>query len=115
MANINAGADLTGKVGLAVKLDANGKAVVATDDTAIGILRNDGKAGEEVGVAVFGEAKAKLAGTVNAGDQLMATAGGAMQVVTDGKQAIAVALEKGVANDIITVVVDRDQYNPAST
>ena len=54
MANINAGADLTGKVGLAVKLDANGKAVVATDDTAIGILRNDGKAGEEVGVAVQG-------------------------------------------------------------
>ena len=36
-------------------------------------------------------------------------------VVTDGKKAIAVALEKGVANDIIAVVVDRDQYNPAST
>jgi len=114
MANINAGADLTGKVGLAVKLDANGKAVLATDDTAIGILRNDGKSGEEVGVAVFGEAKAKLAGAVNAGDQLMATAGGAMQVVTDGKKAIAVALESGSANDIIAVVVDRDQHNPST-
>lgn len=115
MANINAGADLTGKVGLAVKLDTDGKAILATNDDAIGILRNDGKAGEEVGVAVFGEAKAQVGGAVNAGDQLMATAGGKLQVVTDGKKAIAVALEKGVANDIIAVVVDRDQHNPASS
>ena len=112
---MKAGADLTGKIGFAVKFDSNGAVVLATDDTAIGILRNDGKAGETVGVCVYGKAEvAKLGGTVNAGDQLMATAGGTLQVVTDGKKAIAVALEKGVADDEIEVVVDRDQHNPSA-
>lgn len=106
MANINAGEDLTGKVGLAVKL-VDGKAVIATDAEAIGIVRNDGKKGEEVGVAVCGEAKAKIGEAVKAGEQLMATAGGKLAKATEGAKAIAVALEDGEAEDIIACVIDR--------
>ena len=106
MANMNAGEDLTGKVGLAVKLDGD-KVVVATDATAIGIVRNDGAKGEEVGVAVCGEAKAKIGETINTGDALMATAGGKLGKATEGAKVIAVALEDGAVDDLIAVVIDR--------
>lgn len=101
-----AGADLTGKVGYAVKADAGKIKLASTKGEAcLGILMNDNKADQAVGVALVGEVcKAKLAGTVAMGDLLAAQADGRLAKIADSEADVAMAIEAGAENDLIYVV-----------
>lgn len=105
-----AGEDLTNKIGYALKVDT-GKVKVATSAGAecFGIVMNDNVADKAVGVALTGDVcKAKLGGTIAMGDILSCDASGKLikQVVGESTPAVvAKALEGGVANDLIYVVV----------
>lgn len=105
-----AGEDLTDKIGYALKVDS-GKVKLATVAGAecFGVIMNDNKVNMGVGVALTGDVcKAKLGGTVAMGDILSCDANGKLikQVVGESTPAVvAKALEGGVANDLIYVVV----------
>lgn len=80
----------------------------AGTDNAIGIVQNIGLAAEDVlEVAVSGGgAKALLGGTVAVGDALTADSNGALVATTsNADNIIAVAMQSGVAADIIGVEV----------
>lgn len=113
-----AGADLTGKIGYAVKASANDREVVlgaTAGELCVGILINDNIAGYAVGVALGGEiCKGKLGGTVACGDGLTVNADGKLVVATAGDIVVAKALKAGVANDLVEVEVV-DYVEPAST
>lgn len=107
-----AGANLTGKVGYAVKADTDNKEVVlaGANEVATGILTNDNTAGKAVGVAGLGErVLAKVGGSVSFGDKLKVTTNGLL-IVAGGSgddNVIAEAQEDGSANDLIYVVVEK--------
>ena len=104
---LKANADLTGKVGYIAKV-TNGKAdLCAAADTPLGVLVNDGKAGETVSVALVGEiVKIKAGAAVTAGAALKANADGkAIPVAADHDKAVAIALQAGAENDLIYAVV----------
>ncbi len=98
--------------GKSVTLDATGKLVTAANaktDKQIGIAMNAATAaGEKVEVALNGGgAKGLLGNTVSAGDLLSSTTGGALIATTTAADRwVAVAMEDGVANDLISVEVD---------
>lgn len=101
-----AGADLTGKVGYAVKAD-NGKVILADTkgEACLGIVMNDNVADRGVGVALVGEVcKAKLAGDVVMGDLLAAQTTGALNKSAASEADVAMALEAGKSGDLIYVV-----------
>ena len=101
-----AGADLTGKVGYAVKAD-NGKVKLADTkgETCLGIVMNDNVADRGVGVALVGEVcKAKLASDVAMGALLAAQADGRLATTADSEADVAMALEAGKTGDLIYVV-----------
>ena len=105
-----AGADLTGKVGYAVKADTDNKEVVlaGANEVAFGILTTDNTAGKAVGVAKVGErVLAKLGGAVSFGDKLKVATGGLLVVAggTGDDNVIAEAEEDGVANDLRYVTI----------
>lgn len=101
-----AGADLTGKVGYAVK--ANDNKVILADtkgEQCLGIIMNDNIADKAVGVALIGEVcKVKLGGAVAMGDLLAATANGTLDVAGDSEADVAMALENGAEGDLIYAV-----------
>lgn len=102
-----AGADLTGKVGYAVKASDN-KVVLASvkGEACLGIVMNDNVADRAVGVALVGEiCKVKLGGTVAMGDALAAQTTGKLAKVADSDAKVAMALEAGVENDLIYAVI----------
>lgn len=112
-----AGADLTGKIGYAVKATANDREV-ATQSTAgavcVGILMNDNIQNYAVGVALEGEiCKAKLGGSVDCGAELASKNDGTLATATDGQYVIAKALQDGASGDLIEVEVVGYQKNPA--
>lgn len=113
-----AGADLTGKIGYAVKASTNDREVVlgaTAGELCVGILINDNIAGYAVGVALGGEiCKGKLGGTVACGDGLAVDANGKLVVASAGDIVVAKALKAGVANDLVEVEVV-DYVEPAST
>lgn len=102
-----AGEDLTGKYGFAIVANEDKVKVAKTaNSTIMGILMNDGKADKAVGVAMVGEVtKAKLGGTVAMGDELACDANGKFQKLGDNGVAVALAMQSGVANDLIYVNV----------
>jgi hypothetical protein len=97
--------------GLAVKIgsDANHIAVCAANtDKAVGIVQNDPDAAEQLAEVAMsgGGAKAKLGETVDAGQMLIPhTDGRLIKPNALGDQIICQALEGGVANDLINVMV----------
>jgi len=103
-----AGADLTGKIGYAVKAHTDNKEVVLAGANAVclGILVNDGIENAGVGVATVGErVLAKVGGAVEFGDMLKADTNG-MLVVAGGSgddNVIATAEQDGATNDLIYV------------
>lgn len=102
-----AGADLTGKVGFAVK-PADGKLVLGSvaGEECFGILMNDNVKDMAVGVALTGDVcKAKLGGAVAMGALLAVDANGKLTTAGENAKVVAKALEAGVANDLIYVVV----------
>lgn len=118
-----AAADLSAKQYRAVKVDSNGKAAVAgAGEAAIGILQNDPISGQAATVATVGaRSKALAGGNITAGNYVAADANGAVVAATLGRvntsdaggavdavigsNIIGIALNGGVANDIITVLI----------
>lgn len=102
-----AGEDLTKKIGYALKIDA-GKVKVATVAGAecFGVIMNDNIADKAVGVALTGDVcKAKLGDAVAMGALLACDANGKLVTVDEGDAVVAKALEAGVAEDLIYVVI----------
>lgn len=102
-----AGADLTDKIGYAVK-PADGKIVLASvaGEACFGVLMNDNVADRAVGVALTGDVcKAKAGGAVAMGALLATDANGKLVTAGENAEVVAMALEAGVANDLIYVVV----------
>jgi len=102
--------DLSGKEYTAVDFDGTDRNVVnaVADGNTQGfilITAGDGSSTETAGVIVLsGRTKAELVGSVEAGDHLVPSTGGALvKNTTDKKFSCAVALEEGVSGDIISV------------
>jgi len=98
--------------GKAVKIGADRKHVVvvaAATDKAIGICQTNDIDAAELSLEIAipgGGAKAKLGGTVAAGDMLgMDTSGFLVKVATAGDRVIAMAMEDGISGDVIGVEV----------
>jgi hypothetical protein len=98
--------------GLAVKAGASSDEYVqkcsAASDKSIGIAQNDTEtAGDLAEIAVAGGGgKAKLGGTVSFGDLLAPDSNGKLvATTTNAERHIAMAMEGGVANDLISVVI----------
>lgn len=81
-------------------------AVASVDDRALGVLNNAPGAGEEAEVILTGVTKVKLAGTVARNDGVGADADGAGIKAAAGKRIYGLALESGVAGQIISVAVN---------
>lgn len=85
------------------------------DERAIGILMNAPSLGGVAEVAVAGGARLKVAGTI-AADQMITSDANGQGVVVDaaGEHMNAKAVEPGVANDVISVMVqDGDKAQAA--
>jgi len=102
--------DLSDKEYYAVDFDGTDRNVVnnVADGNTQGFIlvtAGDGSTNETTGVIVLsGRTKAKLVGTVEAGDHLAPSTGGALDKnTTDKKFTCAVALEEGVSGDLIAV------------
>lgn len=90
-----------------VKLDANGKVVLAAalTDVPFGILYDVAKADRVVPVAVGGIAKAKAGATIAAGAPVATKADGTLQTAAAaaGQYVIGTARTGGVSGDVISV------------
>lgn len=98
--------------GLAVKAGAASDSYVqkaaAASDKLVGIAQNDTTtAGDVAEIAVAGGGgKAKLGGTVSFGDLLTADTNGKLVATTsNAEKVIAQAMQDGVANDLIAVLI----------
>ena len=104
--------DLSAKQGYLVNLDATtyGLVALATDATKFPYPLVDGKDGSVTAatgaIAVGGECRVKIGGTVTVAAALTSDGNGkGIACTTEGQLYGAVALENGVADDIITVKV----------
>jgi hypothetical protein len=111
--------NLSGKVYHFVNYDATDQNVVnlATDGSAIPYVlaeASDGSGTPTVGTIVnSGMFKVKLAGSVDAGQPLMPTTGGAAIVATTNNKYGAIAAEPGVSGDIIQATCERGVFYAA--
>jgi hypothetical protein len=120
--SLPAGADLTTKQFLAIKVNSSAQAVVAgAGEFAIGILQNKPASGQAATVAYGGISKALAGGNVTAGMTVAADSTGklvnAAEAVVNTSDAgaasdavvasnvIGVALASGVSGDVIPVLV----------
>lgn len=92
-----AGADLTGKEGLAVYCNGSSSEVVAIDDAAttdevLGIIQKGGASGTVVDIVIWGECDAIAGGAVEPGDWLTTTTGG--KLVPTGATANAFSIAR---------------------
>lgn len=107
-----AGADLSAKQYLLVKLDANGKAVVCSGatDVPIGVLQNAPSSGQEAEVVVVGGTKIVAGGTINEGELIGTDANAKADTKVPGTDTtnyvIGQAVTAGAANNIITAVIN---------
>ena len=98
------GTDLTDKEGYAVEYDTDGiKLCNAITDQAIGIITGGGATQSEV--CVFGECLAKAGGTVTMGKMLIPHTDGTVKDTAASSQEFALALESGVAGDLVQALV----------
>ncbi len=102
-----AGADLSTSQYLAVKLDANGKLVLAGDgDLAAGILQEEPILDEAAEIDMDGVSKAVFGATVLPGEELMSNAAGKLIPATGStKRVVAVALIGGAVDTLGSVKV----------
>lgn len=87
-----------GLSGAAVDLPAAGGAIM-------GVQQNSPVLGEVSSVMVHGVSKARLSGTVAAGALLMVDAAGKFLTATSGNEAVAIAMEAGVAGDVAAILL----------
>ena len=93
-----------------VKLDSNGRSVLAaaSDLAQIGVQQDKPTAlGQPSNVRISGVSKALAGGTIAIGDRLTSDANGKVITATTGKQVIGIALVAAVANDIFAMVIDQ--------
>lgn len=112
--SFEAAADLSAKRYYLAKLDANGKAVLgaAAADRVKGPIYEPAVSGLAVAVAIAGQPKVILGGTVAPGDRLTSDAAGkAIVTVTSGHYVFGEAIEAGVAGDIVQFD-KKDYYVP---
>ncbi len=109
-----ASADLSSKQYYSVVLSqvSSEKSIaLASTQTAIGILDTTPLSGELGDVILTGGAKAKIAGTVSAGNFLKSDSSGTLiAVTTDKDRYCAQALQDGVTGDVIEVNVIPGYY-----
>lgn len=100
-----AGADLSGKIGLAVKLDNAGKVVLCgAGESSIGILQMEETADKAVRVMVLGNTWAVLGAAVtNAGTNLTPDAAGKLVTAGGGDAVVAYSLSGGADGETIAV------------
>ena len=104
----NAAADLSSKQYYIMKISAALNVNVATSrtDISLGILQNEPTANEAAVVRVLGTSKAKCNGTITINAQVTATADGRIYAAdTDKDVIIGIALEAGVENDVIEILL----------
>jgi len=110
-----AAADLSALQFTCVKLDTNGNLVAATaaTDKIIGLLENAptlNQYGDVLLRNASGTGKAKLGGTVAAGDYLTSDASGRLiTTVTAGNEIVGRATRAGVVNEISEVLLNFDR------
>lgn len=107
---LKATADLSAKQYTFVKADTanNDQVVQATDeaDNVLGVIQNTPAAGEAVQLRTIGITKLKLGGTVTRGDRVGPSATGlGLSLGATVGAAAAIALQSGVINDIISVIL----------
>jgi hypothetical protein len=101
-----AGEDLSTKIYYLVKLNTDGTIVLADADApVIGVLQDKPKAGEPASVAIGETSKVILGGDVSIGDELVSDANGSAVARTEEHNVFGIALENGVAGDIIEVLL----------
>ena len=106
--SFKAAADLSAKQYYAVKLDSSGKIALCdtAGDQAFGILQDKPGAANRAGsVRRHGISKAVLAGTVAVLDKLTTDQNGKLVKGYGADRVVAIALEAGVAGDIVAVDV----------
>lgn len=110
-----AAADLSALQYTCVKLDVNGNVVAATaaTDKIIGVLQNAPTLNQYADVLLrnaSGTTKAKLGGTVAAGDYLTSNGSGLLiTTVTGGNEIVGRATRAGVVNEISEVLLNFDR------
>ena len=110
--SFKAGVSLNGLQYTLVKFGADKDTVIpcGADEKAVGVLMSapSTTVGEVVEVAVDGGAKVKCGGAVTLGESVGSMAGGVLkdQASASGS-AIGVAMDSGVLNDIIPILIDR--------
>ena len=101
--------DLSAKQFFAVKLDANGKIVLAAaaTDQVLGILQNDPKAAQAGQVRHLGISKAVAGAAITLGDEVISDAAGkVISTAAAGDRVIGHALEAAAADlDVISVLM----------
>ena len=114
-----AAADITDGAFLAATLTADGVAVSAAGEAAIGIMipeTESPKAGEDVHIQVKDIGLGKVGAAVDAGDLLASDADGKLVKAAAGAFAVAVALETATAADqVISVQICKAGYAAASS
>ena len=101
-----AGEDFTGDLNKIVALNQQQKLVLAGNGAlAIGTLYEEAVADEPATVQMFGIAKVKLGGTVQAGQRVMSNASGLGVAATSALYSIGVALVAGVSGDVVPVTL----------
>jgi hypothetical protein len=103
-----AATDLSAKDGYVAKYDTSGVNVCsAITDQAVGIITKGGDATElKSDVAIFGEALAKLGGTVTAGQMVTPHTDGTVVVSAgSGCTEFGIALESGVVGDFVRIFI----------
>lgn len=102
-------ADLSAKQFGFVKFGSTNEKVVAcgADEKAIGVVMNQPKLGETAEIALLGGgALVKIAGAISLGDSIKSDANGKGVAGSTGIWSAAIAMDSGVANDVIAVILD---------
>jgi len=98
------GTDLTDKEGYAVEFDTDGvKLCNAITDQAVGIITVGGATQSEV--CILGECLAVAGGAVTMGKMIIPHTDGTVKDTAASSQEFALALESGVAGDLVNVCV----------
>jgi hypothetical protein len=96
-----AGADLTGKERLFVKFSSGKLILCVAGDGGFSLVNGD-VLDQNVTVDLIGESKIKLGGTVNAGQLITSDAAAKAVVAATGNTINGLAVQSGVAGDVIT-------------
>jgi hypothetical protein len=100
-----AGANLSEAQQTLVTINAEGAVVPATSSTPAWVLVNNPTTGEAATLAFVGIAKVKLGEAVSAGERIASNNSGLAVKWTTGQYPAGLALESGVAGQVISVLV----------